>query len=215
MQYLIYGAGLLGEQVGFQLEQNSKKKVIGFIDDTLPVGKQIVNNKLVLGSFESITNNPIYSPENVEIYLAIGYSNMKARGEVLNNIKKYGYKIASFFHPKSIIEKKVQIEDGVIIMAGVIIDQNSVIKSSNYLDIGVKVGENVILNENNYVSAGATIGGNVNIGKNNFLGLNCTIINNIFIGNNNFINSMSLVHKNIKNDCKYVELKETRVLPYK
>jgi|GEM_PF-2593757 len=211
---LIYGGGLLGRQVLYLVKTyfSNDYNVIGFIDDIKKKGEVIEDGFVNYGSLNDIFNDNKYSPDNVKLILAIGYNNMIGKYEAYNNAKENGYNFISLIHPNASIEKNVILGEGVILLAGVVVDQYVEIKDINYLDIGCKIGENTVLDINNYLSAGTTIGGSVNVGKNNFFGLNTTVVNDIEIGNNNFINAMSLIYKKVKDNKRVVMLFEQTYL---
>ncbi|MEE9543364.1 MAG: hypothetical protein V3V95_06250 [Thermodesulfobacteriota bacterium] len=214
MDVLLYGAGLLGTQMHYLVETyfKDKMKVVGFVDDVQQKGVSVTGNLKNLGSLEEVCNGGDYPPEKVRMILAIGYSNMKGRGDAFRRAKGLGYGFESIVHPGAHVEKNVSLGEGVMVLAGAIIDQFTVVKDMNYLDIGVKVGENSVIEENNYFSSGTTIAGSVKIGSNNFFGLDTTVVNDVSIGSNNSINAKSLIYKDLGDNKKVVVFHEQRIM---
>ena len=213
-QVLIYGGGLLGRQVLYLVRTyyQDTLQVVGFIDDIRKQGELVTDDLTVKGSLADIADSPDYSPEKIYLILAIGYSDMNGRGNAFLRAKEKGYEFLNIIHPKACIEKNVRIAEGIIILAGVIIDQFVTLENANYLDIGTLIGENCQIGPNNYFSAGSTVGGSVTIGSDNFFGLNTTITTDVVIGSNNFVNAKTLVYKNIDDHNKVIELHETHLM---
>ncbi len=214
MNILIYGGGALGKQVYYIADTYYKDKlnILGFVDDVQIEDTPVTNGLTTVGSLSQITKIPEYSPDNVRLLPAIGYSHMHKRGLAFQHAKKSGYIFETLIHPHALVEKNVSMGEGNIILSGAIIDQYAVINDFNFFDIGIKIGEHTVIKENNYFSAGATIAGSVKIGCNNFFGLNSVVVNDKSIGNNNFINSKALIYKNMDDNKKVVEFYSQHIL---
>ncbi len=211
---IIYGAGLLGHQMYYIIQTyfRNSLNILGFVDDTKPPDTLVIKNINNIGALEDISKHPQLSPNNVDMVLAIGYSNMKGRHQAFLRAKEKGFFFRSLIHPGATVEKNVELGEGVIVQAGVVLDQFVKAGEINYFDIGVLVGENSQIGSNNYFSAGATIGGSVQIGKNNFFGLNSTAVNDIKIGDYNFINAQTLIHRNLESNYQLIEIHENRTM---
>ena len=213
MDVLIYGAGVLGKQVHYLVSTHFKDRysVLGFIDDD-PAKKDgpVVGGLKVLGSLAEVCERNDCSFEDVRLVLAIGYDHMQNRQRAFRNAKALGYSFESLVHPRAHVEPSAALGEGVIVLAGAVVDQSVRICDINYIDIGVLIGEETIVGLNNYLAAGVTLGGSVRTGKHNFFGLNSTVVNDVTIGDNNFINAQTLIHKNLEDDQQVIELHEHR-----
>ena len=91
---------------------------------------------------------------------------------------------------------------------GIIILNNTVIKSFVKIDQNVFVNSNCVIGhhthikKNTSISMGVLIGGNSQIGENCFIGMGTKIFQNIKIGKNCIIGSNKLIKKNIPNNSK-------------
>ena len=126
------------------------------------------------------------------------------------NLYALGYEFLKLIHPRASVEPSACLDEGVVVLAGAIVDQHVTIGDGSYLHIGSKFGEGCVIGANNYFSAGATFGGSVQVGDNNFFGINATIVNDIKIGSNNFINADSLVYRDVADSLTIVEYREQR-----
>ncbi len=214
MDVLIYGAGLLGRQVHYYVDTHfdEKLKTLGFIDDAKQKGALVVDGLRNLGSLEEVYRDGKYSPERVKLVFAIGYSDMQARQKAFSRAKEKQYQFECIVHPGARIEGDVRLGEGVIVLSGAIVDQHVQVKEITFLDTGTIICENCRIGRNNFIAAGTTIAGNTRIGDNNFIGLDTTIVNGVSIGNSNSINAKSLIHKNLGDKKRVVELHEQHLL---
>jgi len=215
MKTLIYGSGKLGEQVLHVVNNHfgSYLNVVGFVDDARPAGEDVVEGYQTLGNLDTVAGSHNLGPNRAVIVPAIGYSNLTARGRALDRAISLGYGMPTLVHPRAWVEPGVEVGDGTIVLAGVLLDQGVKVGDNCYLDQGVKVGENTVLGPNNYLAAGTAIGGGVTMGQNNFLGLNTTVTDGLTIGNANFINAKSLVYKDLDSHQHLVQFHEQTRMP--
>lgn len=215
MNVLIYGAGLLGKQVHYLLRTHFENRYtpFGFIDDQ-PAKKDspVVGGLSVLGTLTEVSERDDCAFDEVRLVFAIGYGQMEQRFRAFRNAKSLGYTFESLVHPRAHLEPNVALGEGVIVQAGVIMDQAVRVCDINYLDIGVLIGEETILGANNYLAAGVTVGGSVRTGRHNFFGLNSTVVNDVTLGDNNFINAQTLIHKNVADHQQVIEIHEHRLI---
>jgi sugar O-acyltransferase (sialic acid O-acetyltransferase NeuD family) len=214
MRVLIYGAGLLGQQVCQLLADHffESLKTCGFADDIKPVGQPVIAEHRVLGTLGDVARQRGFGPVDTQLVFAIGYADMKARGRAWRHATQLGYRVHTIIHPNAIVEPSARIGEGSVVLAGTVVDQHVEVGPVNYLDIGVRLGENCEIGANNYFSSGSTVGGNVSVGEDNFFGLNTTVVNDIRIGSGNFVNAASLIHRNLGDYYHVVEGREQRLM---
>ncbi len=205
---MIYGAGKLGQQLASTILNHfsGTHQVLGFIDDLKCKCPNHFLGLPILGNLLEISSMAEYSAKEAQLIMGIGYSSMLGRQRAFDSAKDLRYYFESIIHPSSYIEKSATISEGVIILAGVIIDHNVILKPINHIDIGVLIGEDSIIEANNFVAAKTTIAGSVKVGQNNFIGTDTTIVNDIIIGSNNIINAKTLVFRNVANNRKIMSV---------
>ncbi|MBN2560294.1 MAG: hypothetical protein JXQ75_05130 [Phycisphaerae bacterium] len=217
MDVLVYGAGLLARQLHHYIKvyMGDRLNLLGFIDDAKPEGAVVVEDVCTVGSLDAMSASGKYSPEDVRLVFAIGYSDMLARSQAFERAKRMGYRFERVLHPKANIEEGVRLGEGVAVLQGALVDQRVTIGDITLVDMGTIVCENCKIGANNFIAAGTTIGGNVTIGANNFIGLNSTVADAVSIGSNNWINAQSLVYKDLGDNTRLVELHEQRLVEMK
>ncbi|QQR81181.1 MAG: acetyltransferase [Deltaproteobacteria bacterium] len=138
-----------------------------------------------------------YKPQKVELVMGIGsVRDTDLRRAIYLKFKNKGYDFATVIHPLASIGSKVQMGEGVQVMAGAIIQ------------IGSRVGDNVLINTNSvldhdceigdhsHVAPGATISGGVKIGAESHIGTGASIIQGIRLGSRCLVGAGSAVVKN-------------------
>jgi len=209
---LIYGAGKLGCQVYYHVKKYyaGTAKVAGFVDDTMPVGSEIIDGIRTVGGLSEQSFCASFAPQDFRVVFAIGYSNMGARLSAYQRLLEAGYGLFSIIHPRAVIEDNATIGDGCILLGGCVIDQGVTLGAVCYIDIGVTIGEDSVMGVNNYLSASCALGGSVTMGDNNFIGMNSTIVNNVEIGNGVTVNAQTLVHKDVADHSQVIEIHKVR-----
>ena len=211
----IYGAGYLGRQVLHHLNSycSDRAELLGFIDDTLPAGEEVVSGLTVLSSLPEAIRNPSLAPGTLSLVFAIGYSSMTARGSALRRVMEAQYDLFQVIHPAAMIEPGVTLGPGCIVLSGAIIDQGVDVGAGCFVDIGVRLGADTVVGANNYFSSGACTGSRVATGKDCFFGMNCTLTTDVQIAQNVFVNANALIPRDVGNDVKYVEMRKSKKLP--
>lgn len=211
---LIYGSGMLGQQVYHLLKEYycDKWHILGFIDDIKAPGEVVIDTLLTVGGLDQLRQSGTYGSQQVTLVMAIGYNRLDKKMQAYSNAKTYGYTFETVVHPKAFIEKSAHLGEGNIFLAGTVIDQHVVVGDINYFDISTTVGECSTIANANYIAAGATLAGFVQLGDSNFVGLDTTIVSYKKVGQRNFINAKSLVASDIDDDNQVIQVHQVRCM---
>lgn len=190
----IIGAGGLGKEIAVLIHQINQKEltwnVVGFYDDSFPVGKKIAGH-LVLGKVAEL--NKIDYP--LKVVIAIGDPHIKSK--VVSVIKSHHITYPVLIHPTATIGMEIQIGAGSIITAGC------------HLTIDIQVGEHVLINLNstighdvrigNYSSImpGVHISGFVQIEKSVLIGTGASVLQHIQLGDGSRIGAGAIVTRDV------------------
>lgn len=190
----IVGAGGLGKEIAVLLHQINQREltwnVVGFYDDSYPVGKSIATH-LVLGKVAELNkvDYPLY------VVIAIGDPLIKAK--VVDQIKNHQITYPVLIHPASTIGMNVQLGVGSIITAG------------SHLTIDIEIGEHVLINLNSTIGhdvqmgsyssimPGVHISGFVRIGNSVLIGTGASVLQNIQIGEGARIGAGAIVTRSV------------------
>lgn len=190
----IVGAGGLGKEVAALIHQINQKEliwnVVGFYDDTCPIGKRIATH-LVLGKVAEL--NKVDYP--LDVIIAIGDPSTKS--EVVSKIKNQNVKYPVLIHPASTIGMEVQLGPGSIITAGC------------HLTVDIEIGEHVLINLNSTIGHDARIGsyssimpgvhlsGFVRLEKNVLIGTGASVLQHIIIGEGARVGAGAIVNRTV------------------
>lgn len=197
---VIYGSGDFALHCAHLFEASEKFDVIAFTVDKRFLLYDTLGNKPVI-PFENVCE--IYPAKDFEMFVAIGYKNMRARKRLYHNALCKGYNLISYISPNSIIDENVTIGRNNIIMDGVIIERSSKIGHNNIFWSGVIVCHDTIVRDHSFFAARATLGGYSKIKDSCFVGFNSVVLQNITLEKETLVGACSLV---LKNSLEYSKL---------
>jgi UDP-perosamine 4-acetyltransferase len=176
----------------------NKVQVLGIVDAELNKKGQRVFNIPIIGTDELIFD---FRPSDISLVNGLGSTKSTAvRREIFDRYKESGYSFASIVHPTAIVASDVVLDEGVQIMAGVIIQpgcclgNNVIINTKASIDHDCNVGDHV------HVAPGTTVSGGVIIGAGSHIGTGTVIIQNVIVGKNSITGAGAIVVNNVPND---------------
>ncbi len=173
-----------------------KYKIEGILDDKLKAG-DIVMGYLgfpVLGGDEILERFK-------DFYLALGIGSVKAsdkRKSIYERCKRMGFEFPTIIHSNACISNSAVIEDGVQIMAGVIITSDAKIGANALINTGAIVEHDCIVGPHCHISVSAVLAGKVVIGEGCHIGMGANILQEIKIGNGVTVGAGAVVTKDIE-----------------
>ena len=171
---------------------NDNINLVGFLDDN---SKESIFEFPIVGKIEMI--NELKKDKNNYFIIAIGNNQIR---EKLSNI--YDCQYITLIHPSTIIGSNVKIEEGTVIMPGVVINsytkigKHCIINSSSTIEHDNEISDYV------HISPNVSFSGNVKVGKNTWVGIGSTVIHGIKIGEHSIVGAGSVVVKNISDEVK-------------
>lgn len=187
---VIIGAGGHAKVIA-EIILKSGDEVIGFLDDNEAIqDKEIYNGIKVIGTLKNIDmldNN----------YFVIGIGNNKVRKEISERKELKWY---TAIHPSAIIATDVQIDEGTVIMPGVIINPGTKIGKHCIINTSVSIDHDNIIEDYVHISPGVHTAGTVHIKECTWLGIGTIVKNNVTIEKNNIIGAGAVVVKHISDD---------------
>lgn len=203
MKIAILGTGGFAREIATLIQDINKKdsiyELVGFVDNSIEKGT-LINGYPVIGNDEEInqTNEPI------GLVLAFGEPKikMKVRSKFTNPLVSF----PTIIHPSAIVgdRKLVEIGDGCIICASVIITTNIKIKDYVTLNLQCTVGHDTIIDSYSSFMPSCNISGEVHIGEGVYCGTGVKIINQTDIGEHSIIGAGAVVAKSIPAYCTAV-----------
>jgi sugar O-acyltransferase (sialic acid O-acetyltransferase NeuD family) len=142
-----------------------------------------------------------FNPEEYEVLVGIGDS--VTRKKVVENLP-VGTKFTTVIHPSAVISDWVEIGEGGIITAGVIITCNIKIGKHAQLNLHSTVGHDCVIGDYYTSGPGTNVSGICTFGHNVYFGTNASVKQGISICDNVVIGMGSVVTKNITEPGVYI-----------
>ncbi|NML56932.1 acetyltransferase [Chryseobacterium cheonjiense] len=162
----LYGASGHGKVVA-EIAEESGYHIDAYIDEN-------VSKKKMLGY--SVFHEP--PQENIDIVIAIG--NNRIRKNIVEQSALFNY--VTLLHPKSSVSKRVQIDEGTVVMAGVTINAAVTVGKHCIINTNSSIDHDCVLEDFVHISPNAALGGSVYVGEGTHVGIGANIIQGIKIG---------------------------------
>ncbi|RAP27579.1 sugar O-acyltransferase [Candidatus Marinamargulisbacteria bacterium SCGC AG-333-B06] len=197
---IIFGTGSFAELVHYFLNNDSEYEVVAFTVSKDQIEKdQFMSLPLV--TFEEIETQ--YSPNDYEMYVAIGYNKMNTiRERFYKEAKQKGYTLLTYVSSYATVftdkigDNCFVFEDNTI-QPFVEIGNNVVLWSGNHVGHHSKLGNHA------WVCSHVVISGHCKIGNNCFIGVNATLRDSIELENKTLVGAGALLMKNTKEKQVY------------
>ena len=207
---VIIGAGQHARVVLYNIEEQNKYEVIGFLDsDDNRIGN-IFEEKKILGNYQK-ENLREFSKKIGTNKFFIGFGNMKYRKKVFDYFINNGWEAVNIIHPDAVVSKNARLGKGILIECGCLITPNPVIGNNVVVNTGSQVNHDNIIEDNVYIASGVILSGGIKIGENTLLDDGVIITLGCSVGENSLIGAGGVVTKNIPagvvaygNPCKVI-----------
>ncbi|WP_457592962.1 acetyltransferase [Hydrogenimonas sp.] len=131
--------------------------------------------------------------------VALGIGDNRVRESLYRKLKAYGCEVATLVHPDSTVSKSVLLQEGTVVMAGVIVNTDAAIGKGVILNSGCIVEHDCNIADFVHISPNVSLGGAVKVGRLSHLGIGCCSIQGIEIGEECIVGAGSVVIEPIKN----------------
>lgn len=199
----IFGIGGFGREVLALIKDVNKVQptwnIVGFFDDGYEKGV-MVNGYPTLGKTEDL--NKWETPINLVVSIGSPIIKKKVLDRITNPLVAY----PTVIHPSAWIGDKdyVEIGQGCIICAGVMITTNVEIKDYVILNLQCTVGHDTVIKDYAAFMPSANISGEVIIGEGVYVGTGAKIINQLEIGDYAIVGAGAVVAKSLPAHCTAV-----------
>lgn len=196
---VIIGAGQHARVVLYNVEEQNKYEVIGFLDsDDNRIGK-IFEGKEILGNYQK-ENLKEFSKKIGTNKFFIGFGNMKYRKKVFDYFINNGWEAVNIIHPNAVVSKNARLGKGILIECGCLITPNPVIGDNVVVNTGSQVNHDNIIENNVYIASGVILSGGIKIGENTLLDDGVIVTLGCSVGKNSLIGAGAVVTKNIPDE---------------
>jgi len=138
--------------------------------------------------------------ENENFIISVG--NNKTRKIIANKLS--AVKFITAIHPTAIIDKRVQINEGTLVMPGVVINVDTKIGKHCIINTAASIDHECIIEDFVHISPNATLSGNVQVGEGTHIGAGAVVIPNIKIGKWATIGAGAVIIKDVPDGATVV-----------
>lgn len=192
---VLFGGGNQSHYTIDIIEKQGLYKVVGIIDSFYDIGS-LRFGVPVIGRQEDLSRlQQEYKIQCGVVTIGDNWS----RFLVAKEIKKIkpDFLFPNIIHPSVVVGKNVSMGEGVVIMAGCIINPQAIIGNFSFFATGAQIEHDCQIGDFASVSAGSVTGGYVKIGKYSAITLGVTIVDRVEIGDNTVVGAGSLVTKSL------------------
>jgi sugar O-acyltransferase (sialic acid O-acetyltransferase NeuD family) len=169
------------------------RRVLGFVD--LKPSLAPLFGIAHLGGDDAIF---LHRPDQVRLVNCVGSIGSTAlRQAVYEKFREKQYIFETVIHPSAVIAPEVHTEDGVQVMAGVVVQPGSRVGANVVINTGACVDHDCSIEAHAYVAPGVTLSGHVKIGKGAHIGTGASIIQCIKIGAGSIVGAGAVVVENV------------------
>lgn len=174
--------------------------VLGFVDPNLELPPLLGTRHL--GNDGAVLAHP---PDRVQLVNGVGsVSCTKNHRNVFDRFVQKQYSFATVIHPSGVIAPEVQIEDGVEVMAGAVVQAGCRLGANVIVNTGARIDHDCIIDSHAHVAPGVTICGGVHVGSGAHIGAGSTVIQGIRIGAGSMVGAGALVIRDVPQGAKVV-----------
>mgnify|MGYP006300049429 FL=1 len=146
-----------------------------------------------------------YAPDTVCLVNGIGStSSTSLRRLVFEKFKSAGYRFATVVHSNAVVSQHTQLDEGVQIMAGAVIQAGVCIGINAIVNTRSSVDHDCIIGAHVHVAPGATLSGGVVIEDGVHIGTGSTVIQGICIGKESTVGAGAVVISHVNSNRKVV-----------
>jgi sugar O-acyltransferase (sialic acid O-acetyltransferase NeuD family) len=170
-----------------------RTSILGFVDLN-PTASPFLGIRC-LGSDAAIF---LHAPGDVRLVNGVGCTSSTAnRQDIYYRFTQKGYCFATVIHPSAIVAPEVQIEDGVQIMAGAILQSGSSVGSNAIVNTGAIIDHDCVVGAHAHIAPGAVLSGGVHVDSGAHVGTGACIIQGVFIGAASVVGAGAVVIKDV------------------
>ena len=172
---LIIGAGGHGKVIA-DIMLCQGMRILGFLDDNPPVIGQQIFGFPVLGNGKKLADFDLDG-------VIVGIGDNTIRRAIVQRMElDYTPPWITVLHPKATVANSVQIGVGTVIMAGAVVNPDTVLGKHTIINTGSTVDHDCLIGDFVHIAPGVHLAGGVRVGELTLIGIGATVIPYCSIG---------------------------------
>ncbi|MCV2886684.1 acetyltransferase [Aestuariibacter sp. AA17] len=188
---VIVGAGGHGKVVADCAERMGRWSEIVFADSNFPTKQHCLGFSVVChpDNIESVIT------ESTDAFVAVGDNH--ARKRIAQSLPIPHERLVSLVHPNAVVSRYVKIGQGVLILAGAVINADTAIEDGSIVNTCASVDHDCVVGAYSHLAPGVHLAGAVDVGQECFLGVGVSVIPKVTIGTNTIVGAGATVIQNL------------------
>ncbi|MGI8858451.1 MAG: acetyltransferase [Thermomicrobiales bacterium] len=183
---LVLGAGGHGKVVA-DILGCAGEPVLGFLDDDPATWGTTRLGLPVLGGIATYR-------EHMPGGLVLGMGDSAARIAIVEHLGQHARGLwRNAIHPRAIVARSVRIGSGVAVMAGAVVNPDTVLGDHSVINTGATVDHDCIIGAYAHIGPGAHLAGGVRVGRAAFVGIGASVTQCLSIGDGAVVGAGSVV----------------------
>jgi UDP-perosamine 4-acetyltransferase len=170
-----------------------RRKILGFVDLN-PTAPPLLGVRC-LGSDEAVG---VHAPGDVQLVNGVGSaSSTTIHKDVYDRFIRQGYCFATVIHPSAVVASEVQIEDGVQVMAGAMLQPGSRVGANAIVNTGAVIDHDCVVGAHVHIAPRAVLSGGVRVNTGALIGTGACIIPGVSVGAGSVVGAGAAVIRDV------------------
>jgi len=198
---VIIGGGGHAKVVISIIRKLNQFEILGYIDRK--------NNGSILGATylgnDDLLQKIISDDPGCSAVIGVGMiSTNNERERIFKSLKKLGFELPPIISPNSIINEEVEIDEGSVVMDGVVVNAGTKMGKCCILNTNSTIEHDCMISDFSHICPGAILSGGVRIGKHCLIGAGASVRQYLSITNFCIIGAGASIVKNCNNSGVYI-----------
>lgn len=187
---LIFGAGPFAELMHHHFSIGSSARVAAFTVDREYVTTDSLRGLPVLPFDAALAAHP---PEACDLFLAVGYKDLRVRARLFEKARSAGYRMTSFLDPRAHVYEPESLGENCVVLGNAVVEPFCTLGDNNILWSGSTVCHGTRMGSHNFLAAGVVVGGECRIGDRCFFGFSSTVREKVSVADETLLGAQSLL----------------------
>lgn len=210
MRVAVYGSGGHGKVVADILFAEEHHEVVAYLDDD-PSKEGVRIGKLAVRAAGERLKEVARDLRIEGVALGIGDNTVRAR--IVERCQAASLHVVRAVHPRSVIAPSVELGEGVVVMAGVVVNPFSRLEEGSVVNTSASVDHDCTVHRYAHVFPGARLAGAVEVGEFSYIGMGASVIQNRRVGARATVGAGAVVLADIEDGTTVVGVPARRIKP--